>query len=473
MHYLVPLLLLFNFTFASQNDEDIKHAVVKIYSAHKNLDYLNPWNVTVYRSSGSGAIIDGNRILTNAHVVANTTFIEVKHFGETKRYKAKVLAVSHQVDLALLSVEDDEFFKDITPLKIDDLPKMRQKVSIYGFPVGGATLSISDGIVSRIEQFRYKHSGEPFLGIQVDAAINPGNSGGPAISNGEIIGVVMQNRPRAQNVGFLVPTPVIKHFLKDIKDGENSGFSSLGIVTENLENRALRDLYGLKEGQSGVLVTYITYNEMDSGLSVGDIITSIDSKNIEDDGTVNFREDEFVNYKYYIDIKQIGDSVNFGVIRKAKHLDIKVKLTHQINELLLVKTLQYDSMPSYFIYGGYLFSPLNSNLLSQSNTIPLRLKRFTRDWPSENRKDIVVLVKVLTDESNRGNHSVTFWPVARVNGKAVKSFKQFKKLVQNSKEKFIVLEDYDAYKIVIDTQKAKKTEKALLERYNIQYNSSK
>jgi S1-C subfamily serine protease len=464
---LLIILTLITTLFAEYNEDKTKEAIVKIYSVHKGYNYLEPWNTSIYRSSGSGSIISGNRILTNAHVVANSTFIEVKHFGETKRYIAKVLAVSHQVDLALLSVEEDEFFRDITPLEIDSLPYMRQKISIYGFPAGGTALSISDGIVSRIEHFRYKHSGEPFLAIQVDAAINPGNSGGPATSNGKIVGIVMQNIPRAQNIGYLVPTTIIKHFLEDIKDGKTDGFASLGIVTQDLENSAIQKLYGISGKETGQLITYITYNENAHGLKIGDIITAIDGHNIENDGTVEFRKHEFTQYKYYIDNHQMGDNVELDIVRDGKKIKVSLTLNNVVNNLLLVKILQYDKMPTYYIYGGYLFSPLTNNLLSGSKRVPMRLKLFARQWPSKDKQEIIVLIKVLADDTNRGNHHMRFWPIEKINSIKPKSFAEFVKIIKESKGKFITLEDDDGYQVIIDREAAKTHEKALLKRYNI------
>ena len=67
-------------------------------------------------STGSGAIIEGGYILTNAHVVADQAFLEVQRYGERKRYIAKVFAVSHQADLALSKVEDASFSAGVKPL---------------------------------------------------------------------------------------------------------------------------------------------------------------------------------------------------------------------------------------------------------------------------------------------------------------------------------------------------------------------
>jgi len=145
---------------ANTHQEDItKQAIVKIYTVSKVLNYQEPWNSSMRSSTGSGAIIEGKRILTNAHVVANQTFIEVERYGQRKRYIAKVLFVSHQADLALLEVEDEAFFKGVVPLQFGELPNIEQKIVVYGYPMGGSTLSATIGVVSRIEHHRYAHSG--------------------------------------------------------------------------------------------------------------------------------------------------------------------------------------------------------------------------------------------------------------------------------------------------------------------------
>ena len=112
--------------------------------------------------------------------------------GDTKRYEAKILSICHDCDLALITVKDKDFFKDTNSLEIGELPKLEQKVDVYGFPEGGETLSVTSGVISRIENQVYVHSGKSLLAIQIDAAINPGNSGGPAVSDGKVVGVVMQ-----------------------------------------------------------------------------------------------------------------------------------------------------------------------------------------------------------------------------------------------------------------------------------------
>ncbi len=453
---------------------DIDRSIVKIYTVSKAPNYQEPWNSTVHRSSGSGSIISKNRILTNAHVVANQTFLEVKKYGDTKRYQAKVLQVSHDTDLALLEVEDKNFFNDTIPLTFGTLPKMQDKVTVYGYPMGGNTISISTGIVSRIEHNRYVHSGQSFLSIQIDAAINPGNSGGPTISDGKIVGIVMQQISRAQNIGYMVPIDVVQHFLTDVEDGKYDGFPKLGIYMEKIENPTQKEYYKLDENSGGILVVKILYTSpFKDVLKKDDIITAIDGHKIESDGTVSFRENQYTHFKYYVDMHQYGEEVALDVLRDGKKISVKVKLsTEKSTERSSFAEFEYDKMPTYFMLGGYVFTPLTQNLLNASNQPNLPLRYGATKFPTQDNQEIVLLLKVLASTISRGDYGVSFWKIDKVNGQKFKDFKDFYKLVNTSKEKYVILEDNDGSKIVIDRKKALDIQEELLQRYSIKATES-
>ena len=474
MKKLFTLLALLSMAFTFTYAQSIDSSIVKIYTVSKATNYLEPWNSSVQRSSGSGSIISGNRILTNAHVIANETFIEVKKYGDTKRYQAEVIFVSHDTDLALLEVKDEDFFKDTTPLSFGTLPKMQDKVTVYGYPMGGHTISISTGIVSRIEHNRYVHSGKSFLSIQIDAAINPGNSGGPALSNGKIVGVVMQGISFSQNIGYMVPVDIIQHFLKDVSDKKLDGFPKLGIMTDKIENPSLKEYYHLAEDAGGVLVVDIVHNSvLKEVLKKEDIITAIDGHKIESDGTVEFRPHQYTHFKYFIDLHQYGDEVSLDVLRDGKKLALKVKLPETSSkEKSTYSQLEYDKMPTYFMLGGYVFSPITQNLLNSSNSPVLSLRYAATKFPKKEKQDLVVLLKVLASSHTRGDYGLSMWQIEKVNDKKFKNFQEFYHLVMDSKEKFVVLEDEDGAKVVINKKEALDAESGLLKRYSIKANKS-
>lgn len=449
----------------------VKDSIVKIYTISKIPNYSIPWNSSIKHSHGSGSIVMGDRILTNAHVVANETFIEVKRYGQNKRYEAEVEFISHQADLALLRVKDRSFFKGTKSLELDGLPEVQQEINVYGFPMGGNSLSVSSGIVSRIEHNRYAHSREILLAIQIDAAVNPGNSGGPAISDGKIVGVVMQQISKSQSIGYLVPSEVIKHFLEDIKDGEYDGFANLGFGTQKMENETLRDVYFMPKDVTGVMVMDISErSSVDDILKGSDILLEIDGHIIQNDGTVEFMPEVFTSFTYYVDKKQLGESVEFKLLRDGKIIKLSVPLTNIADDDLLVNTLEHDVMPRYFIYGGYVFTPLSRNLLANSRS--RSLNEVASKWAKRDRGEVVVLLKVLADKSNRGDHSFSLWMIDRVNGKSFVDFAEFKKRVLNSKESYILLENEQGVKVAIDRAKAKEIESSILKRYSIKSTSS-
>ncbi|MBU1667477.1 trypsin-like peptidase domain-containing protein [bacterium] len=474
MKNILKALAFLSLAFSMAQAENIDSSIVKIYTVSKSTDYMEPWNSSISRSSGSGSIISGNRILTNAHVVANETFLEVKKYGDTKRYQAEVLEVSHDTDLALLEVKDKEFFKDVQPLDFGNLPKMQDKVTVYGYPMGGNTISVSTGIVSRIEHNQYAHSAKRFLAIQIDAAINPGNSGGPSISNGKIVGVVMQGITFSQSIGYMVPVDVIQHFLKDVEDGRHDGFPKLGIMTDKIENPTLKEYYKLDEKEGGILVVDIVHNSiLKDVLKKEDIITAIDGHKIESDGTVEFREKQYTHFKYFIDVHQYGDEVKLDVLRKGKKMTLKVTLPKRSSaEYSTYSRLEHDKMPSYFMLGGYVFSPITQNLLNASMSPVLELRYRATKFPTKEKQELVVLLKVLAAEHSRGDYGISLWHIEKVNGQDFKDFKEFYRLVMDSKEKYIVLEDEDGAKVVIDKEKALATEEELLKRYSIKANKS-
>ena len=468
MRSLRYIILVLTLTLSLFGREGIEESIVKIFTVSKTPNYVTPWNSTTRRSHASGAVIAGNRILTNAHVVANETFIEVKRYGKTKRYEAEVEFVSHQADLALLKVKDSSFFEGVTPLDFDGLPSIQQEVTVYGFPTGGTSLSVSTGVVSRVEHTRYVHSKEIFMAIQVDAAINPGSSGGPAISDGKIVGVVMQQIPKAQSIGYLVPVEVIKHFLKDVKDGQYDGFPHLGITTEMLRSSALRSVYKMDKDTTGVLV--IDLSERSPAfkkLKKGDVLVSIDGNKVQNDGTVEFRHHQYTSYKYYIDKKQLGETITLGILRDGKKSQVKIKLNHVADDHLLVDTVAYDVMPRYFIYGGYVFAPLTRNRLMRSNASLTALRELASQWATDERDEMVILLKVLPAEINQGDHTFLLWTVDKVNHKKYRDFNDFLAIVQNFKGEYLVLEDDEGVIIAIDREEAEAVEETILKRYSI------
>src|SRR3954453_21871155 len=258
----------------------VQKSLVRITATAVNPDYKAPWNAgALERGVGAGFVVSGNRIMTNAHVVANSRYITVERDGDPNKYPAQVQFIANDCDLALITVPAKDFFKNMVPLKFGGIPALESTVSAYGYPIGGERMSVTTGIVSRIDFQLYTHSSvDQHLAIQISAQINPGNSGGPVMQDGKVVGVAFQGYSGdvAQGVAYMMPTPVITRFLKDVEDGHYDRYVDLGVTYTKLQNPAQRHFLGLKDDDRGALVgTVIAAGPAANSLQAGDVMLVI------------------------------------------------------------------------------------------------------------------------------------------------------------------------------------------------------
>lgn len=385
-------------------------SVVRIEVTDQTPDYRSPWNAGhVSGGIGSGFILEipgrGKRIVTNAHVVSNSRFITVTREGVSHPFRAKVEFIGHDCDLAMISVEDPSFFEGTRPLTLGGIPPLESAVSVYGYPLGGERISVTRGIVSRIDSELYTHSGvDSHLAIQIDAAINPGNSGGPVLQDANVVGVAFQGYSGdvAQNVGFMIPTPVIKRFLQDLSKGNYTGYTDLSVGITPLLSPTARKALGVPVENAGVLVTDVHEKGSANGfLRRDDVLLSIDGHPIACDGRVDL-DGESVDMTEVVERKFDGEKVCFDVLREGKRITIEFPL--QGTWPFRMQSTAYDTAPRYLLHGGLLFQPLDRNLVESIGNGDLRIRRTFDEFVERhlylNRSEYVVLSRILPDPVN-------------------------------------------------------------------------
>lgn len=413
---------------SSVNAADIYKSVVRIETASQVPDYKTPWNAGRFSGgTGTGFIIGKNQFLTNAHVVSNARRVLITMHGSSRKHPARVVHVAHDCDLALLEVEDFSPFEDFQHLSIGDIPKLESEVRVIGYPMGGERISVTRGVVSRIDFRPYAHSrADSHLVVQIDAAINPGNSGGPVLQNGKVVGVAFQGLTKADNTGYMIPTPVVKRFLTDIKDGNYDAYVDLGILDFSLFNPAMREVFGLKADDSGVLVSDVLKNSASSDvLQEGDILTAIDGHSVDSSGNVTVAG-ERVNMNEIVERKFAGDSVQVDFIRKGEKNSAELTLKSFPPSRMLA--VQYGKKPRYIVQAGLVFQPLNINLYSAHKLKNPRVRSLFSDYINkglyEKRKDILILTRVLDDPINSALANYEKQAVKAINGVEITSLQQ-------------------------------------------------
>ncbi|MEI6892507.1 MAG: trypsin-like peptidase domain-containing protein [Pontiella sp.] len=455
----------------------IEDSVVKIVNQYNQFDWYNPWNSgSTGKGTGSGFVISKNRIMTNAHVVSDTALLLVYFHNDPQPYPARVTAISHESDLAILELEDSERISRVPALEFDDLPALRSRVITYGYPAGGKLISSTVGVVSRIETQTYVHSGvSQYLAVQTDAAINPGNSGGPVIQNGKVVGVAFQGNSKLENMGFFIPVQVLNHFLVDLQDGKHDGFPLVGVLAANLENPAARAHAGMKKGESGIRVENITRGSCSEGiLQIDDIITSFEGYPVANDGTVEWNGLR-LRFSFLVNLKQVGEHVQFKIIRGEERLKIDLQLTdfkpfHQRAHL-------YDTKPRFYIYAGLVFAPLNLEILKSYSSrwlvkAPQELvyETYFRPLIENDYFDTprVVQIRRIDHEVNAEETRYLYRLVDTVNGEKIATLQNLADAFdRNTQDQHVIHFTHGNRSTFLDRKKADAAHQEILDQYAI------
>ena len=451
----------------------VQKSLVRITATAVDPDYKAPWNAgALQRGVGAGFVISGNRIMTNAHVVANSRYITVERDGDPNKYPAQVQFIANDCDLALITVPAKDFFKNMVPLKLGGIPALESTVSAYGYPIGGERMSVTTGIVSRVDFQLYTHfSVDQHLTIQISAQINPGNSGGPVMQDGKVVGVAFQGYSGdvAQGVAYMIPTPVINRFLKDISNGQYDEYPDLAITYAKLQNPAQRRYLGLKDDDRGVLVSsVVAAGPSDGILKSGDVLLSIDGHPIASDANVEM-DGERSQFEEVVERKFKGDSVKIDILRDKQPMTVTIKLFKPWP--YSIQGHSYDVRPRYVLYGGLLFQPLNLDMLEAYRTSDLRLRHyfeyFILDQIYIDHPDVIVLSNILPDPINSYLTPYRGGIVDEVNGKKIRKLADLSEAFAQSPERLVIRMVGDGPPLVLDRNKVEAARERIKTRYNV------
>ncbi|MFZ9935858.1 MAG: trypsin-like peptidase domain-containing protein [Luteolibacter sp.] len=421
----IPLILASSLVPAQETvPSEVYRSVLRIEAATQIPDYETPWNSGRFRGGiGTGFIIGENRILTNAHVVSNARRLLVTVHGNPEKYPAKVEYIAHDCDLALLSVEDFTDFQSFPRFEIGDVPKLESQVRVIGYPIGGERLSVTRGVVSRIDFQPYSHTrADSHLVVQIDAAINPGNSGGPVLQGEKLVGVAFQGLRQADNTGYIIPTPVVRRFLKDIEDGRYDHYVDLGITEFALHNPAMRRALELPDDGMGVLVTNVVpTGSCDGVLAPGDVLLALNGHEVDSAGM----DGEKTNLNEIVERRFAGDRITATFIRDGGKQQAEIVLKPLPPSRMYA--IQYEKQPRYVVFAGLVFQPLDTNLFATAKFDDVTVRRLYTDYVPKalfkDRGDIVVLTRVESDPVNSRLASFTGFAVDKINGVEINGLK--------------------------------------------------
>ncbi|MCX7758816.1 MAG: trypsin-like peptidase domain-containing protein [bacterium] len=313
--------------------DEAKPAIVSILSSPSNVDeslkkYYEFFKGTPFedyfnyqsRIVGSGVIVSSSGlVITNAHVAMGAPTITIKDSYGNVYDSVSILAISNQLDLALLKINN--FSKGLKSIDFtnSDNVKAGDIVFAIGNPFG-FEMTVTMGIVSAknrklkvIQGFSYSNL------IQTDAALNPGNSGGALVDiYGRLVGintVIASTSGSNTGVGFAIPSNIVKDFIDKNKNKAGMSYSGqpfLGVRVADIPEY-VKSYLGI---DYGVIVAEVIPNSSAHkyGIKVNDVI-------------LKFNDEKVINANHFIDLilqTNPGQNIDIEIMRKGKIMSIQL-----------------------------------------------------------------------------------------------------------------------------------------------------
>ncbi|TWU13024.1 Serine protease Do-like HtrA [Symmachiella macrocystis] len=443
---------------AETESNSIRSAVVKVYATKRSPSLSTPWkrgdgkNVT-----GSGVMLSPDTLLTNYHVIAYSTDTSISVNGQSDRLSATVQAVSPGMDLALVKLDKPLPADSVVASIAETVPSPGTKIQVLGYPKGGESLSVTEGVVSRIDYVEYRQE-EMGLRIQIDAPVNSGNSGGPVIEGNKIVGLTFGLLSGANDIGYAIPCVEIQRFLEDIEDGKYDGKPQLWFESLLCNDKELREWLKLPEGETGIRFVRQPIPIADYPLQLNDVITHIGEFDVSNLAKVDYDSNTQVSCEYALDRSAQDGQVQLRIIRAGKEMHVQVPVFSDGHYLL--KFLN-DQQPSYFVYGPIVFGVANAEFPDLVNSMmlqggrnaamalglfkemqksdnPYLMRRFARTESTD--EHLVVIPKLISTGLTRDTKLLTPAVVRAINGKKVTSIQSAALILAAIEDEQIVIE---------------------------------
>lgn len=300
--------------------EDVVPTVVGITNYGQVRDFFGSSRVAE-QASGSGVIIEADgMIVTNYHVIANSTTIGVT-LNNGDQYDASVIGYDEASDIAVLKIDGKNL--PAIPIGDSDAVRVGNLAVAVGNPLGDEfSQSVTDGIISGINR-RLQQDYQAFELIQTNCAINSGNSGGALVDGqGRLIGINSAKilATGVEGLGFAIPINNVMEIVKEIQNHGHVQRPYIGISGYSLTPELSNQLQ-VKEHDSGIIVAQVVENGPadKAGIQANDVIYQADETEIR----------SFDDLSKLLKDKKPGDTIRFYIDRNGQTMEKDVTIGTQ------------------------------------------------------------------------------------------------------------------------------------------------
>lgn len=461
---------------------NVQQGVVRINATTQAFDFVRPWskkNPATRRAIGT--VVAPKAILTTADFLANATYIEMESPRGDQRVPAQIIAIDYEANLALLTPEDQNSAFPFQPIELTEV-KRGDAIEAVQLEANG-NLSSTKGTTAHIDVARYWLEDQNFLVYRFSGAlqIRDGSATLPVFANNRLAGLLMRYDP-ASNIMECVSTPVIRHFLKDIADGNYQGFAKSGMAFSQTRDPQFRNFLKISKIKGGVYVSSVLKDGPadQAGIKKGDVITQIDGQDVDSDANYNDSSYGRISIAHLISTAhQSGDILKVELLRDGKPISTALKPLRKSADSFVVPPYVISQGPKFIIVGGLILQELSRQMLKEwgadwQRKAPIELLNLDRTQSDTNLEieHHVILTQIIPSELTIGYQEVTFVPVTEINGTKLKSIAD----VPNALAKPIngthhIRLASDPGVLYLDASKTVETTEALQKAYGIPFTS--
>jgi hypothetical protein len=454
----------------------LRAGLVRVLVTGQEWNWKTPWaKEPPWSRPVTGLVVPGRRILCASTAFGNHLLVEVQKLGQDARTPGRIVLADPEGPLALIAVDDPDFWEGLEPLPLADVLPREGEVSILRWR-GSGLLDSYPGTVRQVRSGRHGLSRTHLLTLDVATGADGLGASEVVVADGGVVGLLTG---RGGDTWSAIGSPVLVQFVEDVNAGEWRGFPRGGFAWQNLSNPALRESLGLAEDESGVrLIRVLPHGTGAGALRPGDVILEVAGVPI--DPTGHYEHPVYGRMLFallFSDDRRPGDTIDIRVLRDGERQRVAAPLVRIQAQADRIPAYVYGRGPDYAVVGGLVFQELTVPYLStfgdwQRRGPPRLLIAYDREAtePSPDNPRIVVLTSVLPDAANLGYEDVRSVIVERINGSKIGSMADLREAFAHPEGRFHIVDFLPGMapeRLVLDVEEARASQERIRAAYGV------
>lgn len=448
--------------------EKIQRSMLQLEVHRKTYNYRLPWSTQRARTAKEALVIRGRRILTTADDMNGHTLVRVQKNADGRWWNGRVSWISYPANLALLEVEEEDFWDDVPAASLSSRVPQEGDVSVYRWNKGRVerwsaeinNVSVSSGQMSYVQH----------LQLNMDSEITGAGWAEVVVSGGDVVGLTTSSSDDELKV---MPSALIRRILEARESGDYTGLGFFDFSWQAGVNEDTMNHLGVPEDLEGVVIARAGVRTGEAGgLQPRDVILEVDGFSVSREGLYDDPEfgrlpiTNLATRNHYA-----GESIPMTVWRDRERVELDYPLPEVAYDQEQVPDSLVDSDPEYVVSGGLLFMPVTGPYLATfGSKMPFMMDYYSNEDVEPDREGLVVLAAVLPDPFTLGYDAVGGSLVDTVNGREIGTLEDLVEALEDPPDGFHEIRffpEYPVSQVILDAYRLDAATARVLQRYSI------